>query len=389
MALAPLLLTCVAMSVARAGEYYVSPAGSEQDDGSRGSPWPSVEHALDQVGGGHTVVMLPGLYRGPVTIPAHCSGTRERPTVIKSQTKWAAAVMGAETYAVLADNDCDWIVIDGLEVFGARRDGIKILGDYGVVRNCWVHNNAHMGISSFGREGVLIERNLVEYNGSHVQFHHGLYVNGARHEIAASIVRHNAGWGLHLYAEITDSVIANNLVYGHAHRPGAIVQSPETGGRNVIVNNTLARNGGGIDIVSGSANVLANNILIHQFDPIGLHDTSDPVIDHNLCLPGSSHQGPNGIAADPRFVDPDKGVFWLAEGSPAADTGSSRHARTTDFWGSPRGDGLAHHIGCFPFRTSLTAEAARTGWYHEWPYQFYPNEQMGLPDLWQPPADST
>ncbi len=39
MALAPLLLTCVAMSVARAGEYYVSPAGSEQDDGSRGSPW--------------------------------------------------------------------------------------------------------------------------------------------------------------------------------------------------------------------------------------------------------------------------------------------------------------------------------------------------------------
>ena len=50
-----------------------------------------------------------------------------------------------------------------------RGDGIKMMGDHGVVRNCWVHNSSRQGILPGGK-GLTIENNLVEFNGSNVQF---------------------------------------------------------------------------------------------------------------------------------------------------------------------------------------------------------------------------
>ena len=346
-------------------------------------------YALEQAGAGSTIVVKPGIYRGPITIATRFAGTAERPTVIRSEVKWQAIVIGSEVNCIWTDPDCNWVVIDGFQVMGARFDGIKLIGDHNTVRNCWSHNNGSMGIASHGRRDVTIERNLVEYNGSHVQFHHGLYVGGVGARIIGNVIRHNAGWGLHLYPEISDSVIANNLVYGQAQRPGMILACPEGGGRNRVVNNTFADNGAGIDIVRGNGEVIANNVIAAPFDPIVFHqDTRDCLVDHNLCSPPSEHQGPHGRTSDPLFVDRAKDVYWLAAGSPAIGGGSAQYAPQSDFWGRPMAAGRPVDIGCFPFAPELTGEGARAGWYYAWPYQYYPNQEMGMPDLWLPPGQS-
>ena len=80
-------------------------------------PWPSVNHALDKVGGGHTIIVKPGVYSG-VLIRKHYAGTAERPTVIKSEKKWGAVLTGETNRGFDNDTGADWITVDGFEVVG-------------------------------------------------------------------------------------------------------------------------------------------------------------------------------------------------------------------------------------------------------------------------------
>ena len=141
--------------------------------------------------------------------------------------------------------DCPGVVLDGFEVSGARGDGISMNTDLGTVRNCWVHNNEHMGVSSHSHRGVRIEANLIEFNGCNIQFHHGVYASGEGLSVCRNIVRHNSGYGLHLYPSIKGATVSQNLVFGHVYQSGIIVSCPEGGGRNLVVHNTVVGNRGG------------------------------------------------------------------------------------------------------------------------------------------------
>jgi hypothetical protein len=153
-----LLATAVAASAATG---YVATDGKPENDGSRAKPWPSVEHALSRLGGGHTIIVRPGVYRGPIQIAKQFAGTRERPTVTQSEVKWKAVIVGAEVHGISNSDGCDWVTIDGFEVLGARYDGIKMNGNHNAVRNCWVHNNQAMGVAMHKKRGGLIENNTV------------------------------------------------------------------------------------------------------------------------------------------------------------------------------------------------------------------------------------
>lgn len=363
--------------------YYVAIDGKADGDGSKEMPWPSVEYALSKVGGGHTIIARPGIYRGPIQIAKQYAGTEENPTVIKSESKWKAVIIGAPYHVISNGDGCDWVVIDGFEVMGGRYDGIKMNGDYNTVRHCWVHNNKAMGIGMHNKKGGIIENNLIEFNGSHIQFDHGVYASGDGLTIRGNIVRHNASYGLHLYSSIKNSVIANNLVYGQVRRRGIIVACPDGGGKNVIVNNTVVDNQG-ITIWNSNGEVVVNNILVADSEVFSFNDdTRNVLVDYNLCVPKSEHQGPHGITGDPMFVDAGKGVFWLREGSPAIRSGSSQHAPAMDFWGRPRPEGQPPDMGAFPFVPFLATEQARAVWEYGWVYHRHGISMM--PDFWALP----
>jgi len=369
--------------------YYVAPAGKAENDGSREKPWASVEQALAKVGGGHTIILRPGIYRGPIFIPKAYAGTAEHPTIIKSEVKWQAIVMGAPYHVIASGDDCHWVVVDGFEVLGARYDGIKLSGDHSTVRDCWVHNNSAMGVAMHNKKGGVIENNLIEFNGQHVQFHHGVYASGEDLVVRNNIVRHNSSFGLHLYPSISNARVENNLVSGHREKPGIILSCPKGGGRNVIVNNTIVGNHGGIAIWHGDGEVVANNILVSDCEVLSFDEETQQVTsDCNLCTPASARQGQHGLTGDPMFVDAGRGVYWLRPDSPASGKGAAQHAPARDFWGRPIRKERASHLGCFAFVPDLAGEQFRAAWRSGWPYRFSPDAGNEIPDLWTLPGDA-
>ena len=376
-----LLLATTALG-APAAICFVGTDGKPENDGSREKPWPSVEYALSKVGPGHSIVVQPGIYRGPIQIPRQYAGTKDAPTVIKSEVKWKAIIVGAPVHAISNGGECHWVTIDGFEVQGARYDGIKMSGDHNVVRNCWVHNNQAMGVAMHGRRGGVIENNLIEFNGSHVQFDHGIYADGEDLVVRGNVVRHNASFGLHLYPSIKNSRIENNVVHGQVKRRGIIVACPKGGGRNHIVNNTVVDDAP-LTIWNGDGEVVANNILFgSQDDPIVLdNNTRSVLVEYNLCTPKSSRQETNGITGNPMFVDVGKGLFWLRAESPARGKGAHAHAPETDFWGRSRPKDQLMDLGAMPFNPDLAKAEARHRFEFGWAY--YRHGSGGtIPDFW-------
>ncbi|MHC4176715.1 MAG: right-handed parallel beta-helix repeat-containing protein [Planctomycetota bacterium] len=376
------VLVALTAITADAATYYVATDGKPENDGSPERPWPSVEYALSQAGGGHTILVKPGVYRGPIRIARQYAGTKALPTVIKAEAKWRAVILGAEYHVIYTADRCDWVTIDGFEVMGGRYDGVKISGDHSTVRNCWVHNNKAMGIAMHNRKGGIIENNLIEFNGDHVQFDHGVYADGEGLTLRNNIVRHNASYGLHLYPSIKNSRVEGNLVYGQVRRRGIIVACPNGGGKNTIVNNTVVEDQP-LTLWKGNGEVVVNNIFVAEAGEVFSfgEGTQNVLVDYNLCVPKSTRQGPHGRTGDPRFVDPTRGVFWLREDSPAIGNGSPQHATTTDFWGRPRAPDKRADLGAFAFKPTLTREHVRAGWDHGWAYHRH-GSQAGLPDPW-------
>ena len=371
-----------------AAEFFVAADGEETNDGGRESPWPSVEYALSQVGGGHTITLRPGVYQGPIVIGREYAGAESAPTVVRSEVKWQAVIVGAPYHVISNGDGCDWTVVDGFEALGARYDGIKMNGDHNVVRNCWVHNNGHMGIAMHRKRHGIIEHNLVEFNGSHVQFHHGVYADGDSLTVRGNIVRHNAGFGLHLYPSIQNSIVANNLVYGHPRKPGVIIACPEDGGGNRFVNNTVVENRTAVSIWNGRGEVVANNILGAMDRVISVRDEeAEVLVDFNLFVSPTERRGEHCRDGDPMLVEPGRGVFWLRPGSPAIGMGSGDLAPEDDFWGRPRSREAGVDVGAFPFESALVRDEARSEWYYGWAYQYAPSEGRRLPDFWALPRD--
>jgi len=394
-----IVVLLVACSELVAGTYWISPEGKTSASGSETDPFASAEAALKKAGGGNTFVFKPGDYVGTqITLSPEYAGSAEEPTILKSQQKYRAVLHGSVFHNIYIKGGCKWVIIDGFESSGAKYTGIKTDADYTVIRNCRIHNNALQGIEAHSVRGVVIENNIVEYNGVHPQFNHGVYADGEGLTIRNNIVRFNSGWGLHLYPEIANSKIENNLIYGNQRWGIAVYSKPRTGS-NRLVNNTVVHNGNGIAVKNGLDEVIANNIVVDntgwQFEkaePIEILGGGDPrkgriVIDYNLCSPPLRGAGPHRVFGDPLFLDKARGTFYLKSGSPAIGRGSKEYAPKRDFFGRPLREDRPPDLGCFPYDPALLASQARRDWYCQWPFQFRGHSDT-IPDFWIAPGSS-
>lgn len=250
------------------------------------------------------------------------------------------------------------------------------------------------GIVAKDVTGALLERNLVEFNGSHIQFDHGIYASGKNLVIRQNIIRFNSSHGIHLYPSVKNSRIETNLVYGNT-RSGILIWCPEGGGQNQILQNTIVENGYGLDFKNGKDEVVANNIIAGNTrwnysvsnHALVLRNTElqDIKMYNNLVYPQAEMAYSNTFFMEPQFLDPRQGVFFLKSSSPAIMKGNPKWTPNQDFWGREITKDTPSDLGCFSYDRLLLEKEYRQGWYYGWPFKcsFIDEE---LPDLWKLPG---
>jgi hypothetical protein len=345
------------------GAIYISVSlGSDSNKGTFESPYRTINRALSENGGGRLYIVRDGVYTlqtglNNVQIPSIAAGTSLSPTIIRSENRWGAIIDGAFYHGISSEDGVSHIEIDGFRVRNVNSDGIKLNGSYCTVKNCWVHNNGHMGISfhgeSTGWSHALIERNLVEGNGTSTQFDHGMYLGGDYIVVRNNVIRNNRSFGLHLYPSFKYGQVYQNLVYSHNFKQGVVLSD---GVDTVFKNNTIVDNVGSLVLYSMDCNFSIVNNIFTSYNHVntidGSVDSWGSLIDYNLFSPPTQFKtaylallGPNNVTSDPHFANRNGHLYYLQSDSPGFSMSLVDIFAEEDFWGRAQSQ---RYAGAFP-----------------------------------------
>ncbi|MBO0881440.1 MAG: DUF4082 domain-containing protein [Mycobacterium sp.] len=329
--------------------FYVSPTGSDSNNGSAQAPLQTLQQAANKVNPGDTVDVLPGNYAGFIMgWDSPQSGTAAAPITFQADPAAPAGsvVINARNNKTAVGIDlepgCNYITISGFTVQGAggiatypnQGSGIKVTGNNDVVINNTVTGlNYGFGIIADNANNVVVGNNTISGIGGHgnEDYGHGIYISGSTDGavVQENVIHDNDDIGIHINGDISEggtglvthaliegnqiynngqnginadgiqsSVIRNNLIYGYQNFGIALYQIDAAGGskNNTILNNTIAAPASGagaaVRILDGSTgNTLLNNILLGGSGityRISSDSLSGLVSDHNVV--GSQFQ---------------------------------------------------------------------------------------------------
>lgn len=321
--------------------YFVSPDGSDRNDGSQQHPWRTIQHAANVVRAGATVHVVPGNYAGPITSVS--SGTEGARIRFVADVQWEA-VIRATRADIVWTNLGDYVDIQGFDIAGsdpATCNGIITYASYVRIVGNHVHDvGRDTAACKFG-SGIVDHNNRAAHDDEVIgnvvhdigdfnhprQLHHGIYHANLRGRIVNNIVYRCEGWGIHLWHAASQVTISNNTIFNNAYGGILIGDGDDPGAfppgvvndYTVVANNIIYSNGWGPN---------ASGYGIEEYGATGAHNQYL----HNLVyLNGpanwklkNGNQGKATISTDPRFVNyqPDgSGDYRLASDSPALKAG--------------------------------------------------------------------
>jgi parallel beta-helix repeat protein len=344
------LLILIATTAAQASTFHVATAGSDQNPGTSAQPWNTLQHAVDTVQPGDTILVEGGTYTG---CRVGNSG-RENAVCTVSADSGAAVLVNAPGPGNKHDSNIEfelfgstvnYWVINGIESAGAGFSGIDIRGtNYITVQNCYVHNSGMTGIflafsdhptiqaceSAFNGEHGVYDSNSGDYptilgNKLHDNQSCGLHMNGDRNFqpgdgiISFAVVEKNTiyqngaagGSGINCDG-VNDSIFANNLLYNNLASGISLfaIDGAEGSSRNRVYNNTIVMAAGArwcVNIPESTegqsnptGNLLENNILYTPDSSKGSVLVYSPsvagfVSDYNAVVGRFSTDGGNAI----------------------------------------------------------------------------------------------
>jgi hypothetical protein len=300
---------CVAVMMCNfslAASFYVSTTGNNAWPGTAAQPWRTLQYAAEEVGAGDSVTVRPGNYAG---FHLETSGTAAAPiSFLAEPGVLINAPKPVRTQHGINLENASYVVVDGFEVTGMPRAGVRSVGVDGdtfashvTIRNVHSHHNGYWGILTGFVDDVLIENN--ETNNSTTE--HGIYVSnsGDRPIIRNNLSYNNRANGIHMNGDASlggDGIISNanvsgNVIHGNGAGGGSginmdgvqnsriennLLYNNQASGislyridggdgstGNVVVNNTIYQASNGrwaVNIRDGSTgNTLRNNILLH------------------------------------------------------------------------------------------------------------------------------
>jgi parallel beta-helix repeat protein len=253
---------------ATAATYYVAPPplGNDSNPGTSAAPWGTIQHAVDAVAAGDTILVRSGTYAGAriessgtasawITLKAapgasvilNTPGPNNRHGSILEVETWEGS--GTVAYWIIGGSNA------GFEVTGAPNWGIDMRGNDSA-KSHHIHiigNRVHHNGLSAGRTGIFAAFSddvLVEDNDSYQNGEHGIYINNSsdRFTVRGNRLYQNAGCGVHLNGDLSmggdgvmaDGLIERNIIYNNGKSGGAGVNMD--GVRNTSVRNNLLYN---------------------------------------------------------------------------------------------------------------------------------------------------
>jgi parallel beta-helix repeat protein len=330
--------------------YYVSPNGSDRNDGSLKHPWATIEHAASRLLPGDTVHVLPGAYRGRITTAA--SGLHDASITYISQEKWKAQIIGDVIDGSTWDNRGNYVDIVGFDVSGIGRTGLYNDGSHVRFIGNHVHDIAgptsarcdnggagifHGNYSGSDNDTIGNRVHDIGWTNSYLCATSGSQVHGIYHanrggHILNNLVYHNRAYGIHLWHAASDVVISGNTVFNNGSS-GLIVGAGDKPQGNradncLVSNNIFAYNGRYGFVESGNT---------------GTHNRYTNILTFENKLGPSQLQNGNlatdTINSDPQFVNytgDSRGDYRLKANSPALHSGSTEGAPADDIEGRLR-----------------------------------------------------
>jgi hypothetical protein len=328
---------------------YVSPSGSDSNDGSAGSPFRSIQKGADSAGPGTTVHVASGSY-SPVTI--NSSGTASAPLTIVADAKWGAKITGSgngSTKSYLVRNNASYVRFIGFDLSSSGvTDGIDNFGAHNLIQGNHIHDMTNINCSGSPGGAALgddagsnntYDGNVVNNIGGYptaCDYVHAIYVDDDGDIVSNNIAYNNAGNGLYTNHGTGRVIFTNNISFANKEY-GVGVNG--TGSGNIVQNNILIGNGiAGIKTWSGTSNTqILHNIFYNNAT--------------NTILSGSSTQSSNSTA-DPGLVNYQSngsGDYHLRSTSIALDAGVNTYAPGIDFDGHTRPQGKTFDIGPYEY----------------------------------------
>jgi parallel beta-helix repeat protein len=310
---------------------YVSPNGSDANDGSQAAPWMTIQEAVDNANPGDVIQIAAGTYVGA---RIERSGTANDWITLTAEPG-ATVLINAPGPNNQHDSNLEietwngngvvayWI-IDGLEVANAPNWGIDIRGNssnhshHFVVRNNDVHDNG-TGSEKTGIFTAFVDDVVVEGNESYGNGEHGIYLSnsGDRFTVRGNRLYNNMNCGLHMNADasqggdgiISDGVVEANTIYNNGL--GGCAGINMDGVTDTIVRNNLLYDNHATGIalfqqdgaVCSHDNRVLNNTILNESDgrwAITLSHTScvNNKIFNNILYTAHSFRGSIELPAD-------------------------------------------------------------------------------------------
>jgi hypothetical protein len=282
--------------------YYVATDGDDGNPGTIERPWHTLAKAAEMAAPGDTVFLRQGTFPGSVRFGR--SGEEGRPITFRNYPGEAVAVQATDWFG-LALRGVNWLVIAGLEVYGASVHNIVVSnGSHNVIRDCEIHHSGWDGVSLTGDlDAGDVTDNAVLNCLVHSNTYEGVYIVGAMpgFRVADNRVEGNTFTGNGSEAvqntprssdadALTPSgtIIRGNIIYSN-HGDWGVMDL--TGDGLLVDGNLLWSNGSGrmagIAYSNGSGSVISNNVIAnndgwYEFDAaIYTSRTSDLSIVHN------------------------------------------------------------------------------------------------------------
>jgi len=253
--------------------YYVSPSGSNSNDGSLDSPWATINFGINSLKAGEKLIVLSGEYFE--TIVANNIGGSEGKIYIEGESVENTIVNGSSSERDLIFFErCKNIEISNLTIKNAKRAGIRLsYSDNITIKDAIFLSNGKWGVfTDFSDYTEISNCDIFDSKSEH-----GIYISNSSDNaiIKNNNVYNNYACGIQINADpsmggdgiSSNCIIENSILYGNGEGGGAAINLASVRD-SVIQNNIIFNNyAGGIaawDDAQGNEWGSKNLSIIHN-----------------------------------------------------------------------------------------------------------------------------